>query len=402
MVDWETGFDPIDIISILFGFLLFHFTTFLERLFVPWWPHFLLIGVMTALGVLFVLAPLLPVDWERHGRVIGAVVLLVFLLALVALYLSGDPQFVIDVQMFAAESAKSVVAGENPYTASYRDAIAEVGQEPTHRIDGTFVSTFSYPGGTALVLAPQYLLGIEDAAVLTVSVFAAGICVFLLAEAPDRLLPVTFLVLFGFGHWMFIGVLGGIGSIWVFPLLLGMYWWQRRPRAAAASLGWAAGVKQLVWPALAFVALWVWLDSADTTEFLRDAARYTAWGGGSFLVLNLPFVLMDPGAWLGGVLDPVFSSEAPLVADGWAAAVFTWSGTYALSRTAHLLLVALITLVAAGLYVRWWPRSRWAAFAVTPLILLGHYRFINTYFLYFMPVAYYAWIRHRQEEGVVA
>lgn len=410
----EFDYRTTDLWAMLFAVLLLRITTIFTELFLPEytvaalrsllasaeWPIGVIIVALAATSALFMFAPLLPIDWRRYGRPIGGGVTGLLAVGLAGLYLTGTHEFNTDVQLFAAEGAKTFLAGENPYTTTFDAALERTGIVPTHRVDGSVVHTLSYPGGMVLTFVPQYLLGIEDSIELTISLFGIALFLLLLYETPGELVVVALIMLTAVSNLMYVGLIGGVGPVWIFPLLLGMYWWQRRPRASAAAFGWAAAVKQLVWPIFPFVALWVWLDSDDLGEFVRTGGRHALWGGGVFLALNLPFILMDPVAWVRGAFDPVVSTNASLVARGGGMAAITALGVYPMSTTAYAGFVALITLVLAGLYVRWWPEARWAAFVFTPLILVGHYRYLNYYFFYFMPVIFYAWVRYNQEEGV--
>jgi uncharacterized membrane protein len=391
--------DKNDVWAMFFGIVMFRVASVFRSVFVPQWPHAVLTVAAAGTGVALLLSPLLPVDWERHGEYVGAWTLVVLLTGLVVLYLTDEHGIATDVQLFVVESAQTTLSGVNPYTVSFDGAIRESALGgATRRLDGTEVTRLSYPGGMVVSMLPQYALGVRDGGALTVTTFAAGLIVFLVRVTPGEMVALPFVFAFGVSALPFVGFLGGLGPLWILPLLLGMFWWGRRPRLAAAAVGWAAASKQLVWPVLPFLALWLWLDADDPRAFLDAARTHLAWGGLAFLLPNLPFLLTAPRAWLAGTVAPV-APGAPLIHYGAGLGWLSITGLFPLTTTAHALLLGVALVAGLGLYARWWPRARWVAFVVPPLLLLVHSRYLGYYFAYFVPVAYYAWLRLQQTEA---
>src|SRR5690606_34378533 len=61
--------------------------------------------------------------------------------------------------------------------------------------------------------------------------------------------------------------------------------------------GLACAIKQNVWLLAPFLLIRAWRSGGR-----REAARFALVSAGVFLLINLPFILMDPRQWLTGVL----------------------------------------------------------------------------------------------------
>jgi len=94
-------------------------------------------------------------------------------------------------------------------------------------------------------------------------------------------------------------------------------------------------------------------------------------------------------AWARSVFTPI-SSGAPMIHQGAGATLAAVTGVYALPKDYYTLLTVASFGVALGVYALYWGRMKWAAWIVPPLVLFWYYRSLNSYFTWFLPVAYYA------------
>jgi hypothetical protein len=153
-----------------------------------------------------------------------------------------------------------------------------------------------------------------------------------------------------------------------------------RPRLSAGLLGWACAIKQLAW----FFVPFYLIEVARRKDW-RTAAEQGCWVLGWFLLPNLPFILVNPGAWFAsqfvpmrdllfpggiGIIAPAIAGLWPL----WLSPVYgalegiAWVGLIVWQArrqavTADGLLLALIPLVFA------W-RSFGTYVALAPLLAL--------------------------------
>ena len=223
---------------------------------------------------------------------------------------------------------------------------------------------------------------------LTLWVLAAVLLGLLVLESPPQLAPFALVPVLGSRNLVWSSIGGLIDLVWVIPLLVAIRSWHAaRLDRSALAFGFAAGSKQLVWPIAPFLAIWLWND-ADGIDELRDTVTTTlSWGCVGFLSLNLPFIVLDPGAWAASVLTPI-AGGTPLVHQGVGPTLLSVTGLYALPKAYFSLLLGLALVVGLVLYALNWERVKWAAWVVPPAIFFWNYRSLLSYITYFLPVAY--------------
>lgn len=238
-------------------------------------------------------------------------------------------------------------------------------------------TTHSYPAGAFLVDVPGVWAGIPSVAfvqlLLLLALFAA-----ILRAAPPRWRIVVALLLLATADGA-REVAGADFEIW--PLALISFAWLARDRrwASALLLGAACAVKQTAWLAAPFYLIYVW-----RTRGRDEALRRASIAVGTFTVINLPWIVASPGAWLSSMLLPV---SLPLLPDG--------SGVIGLSLTGILPLLppwaySLLELAAFGAVLVWywrsWPRYRFASLVLPLLPLVFAWRSSERYFV-LLPLA---------------
>ena len=347
----------------------------------------------TALG-LFVLA-VLHVDLDYYGYRIAAWCLFVVIAGTITvLWLREGANFGTDALLFSRYSVDLFLEGANPFAASmgpaaetYNGSILHV----TPQVDGTAITSLSYPAGMVLAFVPQAVTGFGDLNLGATLLFAAILVATLLVlESPSVLALAPIVVMLGARNLLWASAGGILDALWVLPLLAAMHYWHRELwTASAVWYGLAAGTKQTVWPIAPALLIWIWHETDSLDAFRARASRTVAGWAAGFFALNLPFVLWDPVAWTTSVLTPI-ASGAAMVHQGVGPTILTVTGVYALPKGYFTLLTVASGLVALALYWRYWERMKWAAWLLPPLILFWYYRSLSSYFSWFLPVAYYA------------
>lgn len=309
-----------------------------------------------------------------------------------------------DAMLFTRYAVDLVLSGQNPYTHSMESAFQQYPIDKrfvTYRIDGEIVTTFSYPALAFLAFVPQALLGIPNLNLTTVTVLLATL-VFLVYESPTEFVLAPFVLMFVDPNLTLFSFGGVFDILWVFLLLLGMKYWTRGDlRLAAIFVGLAFAVKQIPWFVAPFLAVWLYAESETYRGFAERARTCIAYGLGAFLLPNLPFIVLSPVAWLKSVFTPVAGS-VPMVKQGIGLTMLTSSGLLQLPKSFYTLLLLGVLGVALVAYFVYFERLRWVAWVVPMAILWVNYRSLQNYFIFFVPIAYYAVLcRHRAGEGPV-
>lgn len=343
---------------------------------------------------LFILA-LVDVDLNRHGYKIALWCAWVIIASTaIIVWLKPGTNFGTDALLFSRFSVDLLLAGRNPFAESMAPAIEVYGGSILHvtpQIDGTAISSLSYPAGMVWAFVPQAALGIGDLNFgASLLIFSALVLIFLTLESPPSIALMPFIVMLGGRNLLWAAAGGLLDVVWLLPLLVSMhYWHQERYAAAAFAFGLAAGTKQTVWPIAGALAIWVWNDAETREMFVERASTTIGWGLAGFLVLNLPFMVWNIEAWANSVLTPI-SSGAPMVHQGVGTTLLTVAGVYGLPKDYYTLLTVASFVVALGVYALYWDRMKWVAWVLPPIVLFWYYRSLNSYFVWFLPVVYYA------------
>ncbi len=303
-----------------------------------------------------------------------------------------------DSGAFNQVATRLLVAGHDPYTSSMAPAARLL--HPafalwTYRVDGSHVLQVSYPAGSFLLQAPLWILGVHHQLtdwVDLVAWLATAVLVFCLLPATLRWAGPLLLVVAGYSGAF---ANGGTDALFLPFLVVAVWRWDRYPHRAAArlpawvgpvALGLACTVKQTPWFCVPFLVVGVALAARRAGgRPVAVGARYAATVGGAFLVVNLPFLLWNPGAWLRGVLLPFVD---PLVPDGQgvvALALHGLTGGVVVGLLAAAGAAAYLALLAAFFW--WEPRLRRAWLLLLPLVLYVPARSLANYLLDLAPAA---------------
>lgn len=351
----------------------------------------------TAIGLL-VLA-VVDVDLERWGHLIaGWCALVIVGGAGVVLWWQPGVTFGTDALLFSRVSVDLLLAGQNPFAADMLAGAEQYSADFLHvtpQTNGAAIDSLSYPAGMVLWFVPEAVLGAGSGSLgLTLLVVAGAILALLILESPAVLALAPVVVMLGARNLVLASVGGILDALWVLPLLVAMrYWHLERYAAAAVAFGVAAGTKQTVWPIAGALAIWLWAESEDLEAFLGRVQTTVGYGLAGFMALNLPFIVWNPRAWLTSVFVPL-ASGAPMIHQGVGVTLLSVGDIYALPKGYHGLLAFLAVVVFLGLYALYWDRAPWAAWLLPPVALFFYYRSLNSYYIWFVPVAYFALLCH--------
>jgi hypothetical protein len=171
-----------------------------------------------------------------------------------------------------------------------------------------FESKPSYPALSFVLIAPWVALGWDTNALYILCLALAMLLVLVRASAGLR--PFLLTGLLGAASLAAFTVSGSADLLYALPLVAAWLW--REKRWSGLLLGVACSTKQLAWFFAAFYLLAV-LSQDGWRVALRRGVEATA----VFAIANLPFIVMDPKAWIAGVsapvADPMFPRGAGLI-----------------------------------------------------------------------------------------
>ena len=307
-------------------------------------------------------------------------------------------------------AAQQLLEGHNPYvTTDIVSAIRLYGQDPEHTTAlgrGAFAALFplnypdpaqlrqvfatepaghpnqvvefeshlSYPALAVLPLVPLVWAGLPSVTPFFVLCFLALVVLLVLSVPAQLRLWVVLLVLADAP--LLDATVGGVLDVFYVLLLVIAWRWWRRPWISTIFLGLAIAAKQLAWFFLPFYLILIWRERG-----WREAVMRLSGAGGIFLLINTPFILNNPQAWLAGILAPENSSMFP---SGSGLVHLSLAGVLPLAPEPVYTLLEL--LAVAGCVLWYWrnqrnyPESIGLVLAVLPLFFA--WRSLTTYFYF--------------------
>ncbi len=302
-----------------------------------------------------------------------------------------------DSAAFDQASARLLLHGHNPYTASL-SSVGHLWSVParfwTYTVDGGHVVHASYPAGSFLMYVPAMALGVNHMVVDWTDLVAWMLCVALFFV----LLPVSLRWLSGLLALtpIFIGLFssGGTDAAFLPFLVLAVWRWDRfsRPGTGVArwigpvALGVACAIKQTPWFFVPILATGVVLEARlSGRPAMRPALRYLGIVVGVFSIVNLPFIVWQPSAWARGSLLPFFGG---LIAQGQGLVTLA---THGITGGADLTMLSVVSvlgyLAMLTAWIRWYPTLKRAWFLVLPVVFFLAPRSLASYLVDLVPVA---------------
>jgi uncharacterized membrane protein len=327
---------------------------------------------LVVIGVLPVLAIVRARSAVRDALATG-VALGAFVLSSLALLVGKG--YHVDSVAVVHRAAELFVGGGDPYRdLDAVEALRHFGLDPalvTNLIDGTPLHAYNYPALSFLVPAPFVALGLQDIRY----VYLAELVVFVLvllrfARVPWR--PVIAAAMVGNSVIARQNVLAGVDPLWAIATLFAFLflrhrWW------SPVLMGIAIATRQPAWFFAPFYLLAVFQWAGQ-----REALRAAVLAAAVVLLSNLPFLIIDPGAFVAGVTQPLVDALEPY---GVGLIRFSMDGVLPfLPRAAYAVLSLASMLFFLGLLV-WRRRGLPTGALVFPSIVLWFaWRSLQNYF----------------------
>ena len=281
-----------------------------------------------------------PYRWQRIVLILVLITSLVGIIDLgrgIYLAFFAPPQYTNDGTSLDTNAAMVLLQGQNPYVDSNMIHIARLfAIDPTwttplrqgqfaNRLDypspveirtifdtdmksglaPEFESKVSYPSLSFLSLVPFIWLGIYNVLGLYLLCYVALVAIgWKVARKEMR----PWIIVFALANVsMWSSVVGGNLDVVMILLIVVAWLWRDRRWLSALALGLAMACKQPAWFFVPFYVILIWRE-----QNRREACLRLVIAGSLALVINLPFIIWNPGAWLAGVLAPMADPMFPL------------------------------------------------------------------------------------------
>lgn len=332
------------------------------------------------------------VEWIIPISLIGALLTSAYINQKFSAPLSA---FHTDNEMIAQFAVETLKDGQNPYEWNYSDML-RVYRDREHytaMIDGTYQNRLTYPALPTLLLWGIDVSGFDPfgmGPVRALSLMAHIVMLGLIfVGSPENIRPVALLPLLALKD-LESSTLGGVQDVIWSALLIGALYTWHRPRWRAILFGLACSFRQQPWFAMPFLLIYLWHEPVPRFERLRRMGYFVLVSLGVFLIINLPFIIWNPEAWLLGTLEPVYAAFN-FMSHGLG--ILTQYDIVPLPRTFYTGLQ--FSVLAIMVVVHWfYARPIGQAFWIFPGIMFWvYYRGLANYWIFWVPVILFAILR---------
>ncbi|MGH9030060.1 MAG: glycosyltransferase family 87 protein, partial [Acidimicrobiales bacterium] len=310
-----------------------------------------------------------------------------------------SPAYPTDEVAFDQYAALLLSHGHDPYLSSMAPSIGLYHLAPTaltFHLNGSQVTSLSYPAMSFLLYAPAVLLGWSTQAAVVLNLVAWVIAVVLLFLVLPRSMAPVALIIGSFSVYVGYAV-GGVTDALFVPLLLGAaVGWDKFVTASGwrkwigpVLFGLAMAVKQTPWLVLPFLVVGIaiegWRRLGDRRSGVRAGAQYLAVALAAFAVPNLPFIVMGARAWWDGVLTPLDPHIVPGGSGIVGLSLYLGVGGGSLGAFSLAVLVAFVALLV--IYSSTYPLLKGWTFILPAFVLFFSARSFGSYLLDLVPAA---------------
>ncbi|OGO33278.1 MAG: hypothetical protein A2Z03_08530 [Chloroflexi bacterium RBG_16_56_8] len=214
-----------------------------------------------------------------------------------------------DNEMIAQFAVQALERGQNPYTWNFSDVLRvyrDRGLNLTPFLDGSTQNRVTYPALPTLMLLALDTFGIDQVRVMSL-LFQIVLLILIFKGTPEHLRALVVIPLFILRDIVVAPVGGVQDAVWS-ALLVAMVLAWKRPWARAVLFGLAGSFRQQPWFVLPFLLIYLWNQPGTLRDRLQQIAQFVAISVGTFLLINLPFIVWDPMAWFLGVFEPAYAA----------------------------------------------------------------------------------------------
>ncbi len=288
-----------------------------------------------------------------------------------------------DNEMIAKFATETLERGANPYRWNFTDML-RVYRDPGHFtpfLNGSPQNRLTYPALPTLVLWAFDQVGLGEVRIMsTLAHLVLLILVFV--KTPEWLRPVILMPLVVFRDYVPYALNGVQDIVWSLALIGVIYAWNR-PTLRALLFGTACAFRQQPWFAAPFLLIYLWQEGGSRHDRLHRVVYFAGISVSVFMVVNLPFFVWDPAAWLHGAVEPSYAAFNYM---SQSLGALTQYGIAPFPRLFYSLLQLSSLLIMVILY-GFYARSIGQAFWIFPgLFFWTYYRGLSNYWMYWMPV----------------
>ncbi|MCL5678396.1 MAG: hypothetical protein M1442_03915 [Candidatus Thermoplasmatota archaeon] len=310
---------------------------------------------------------------------------LVILLSGMTVFFAGivatAPLFGTDEIAIETYAARLTLNGIDPYVGANMVGVFQLYHVSfyylTPLLTGGFVHSLNYPGLSVLLMLPGALGWVHSNYVLVFFNLASYPLLFFYYRRSDFtiIFPYAVFVLFLNFNWIYYTAGGLTEIIWLF-FLSASYISRNRPWLSGLLYGLSLSSKQTAAAILPFYLYFVYMENSRSTKLTGE---FVLAGALSFLLTNLPFILMNPHSWFFSVAGV---ASQPIIGIGLGPSIISFAGFVPMSKFVFYAVPVIIIAGLFALYVTYYGELRYAFFAFPVIAFVFYYRLLLNYLVY--------------------
>ncbi len=319
----------------------------------------------------------------KEGIIIKILPILGFLLMLIDSFVilaSFYPNALTDEIIIQTYAAKLLVEGKDPYiNSNMYGAFRYIAPNPlyvTPGLNGKLVEILLYPGMSVLTFVPVVLFNLPD---YTTLLFFSGLNLIIIYKyLKDRkmvnILPYFSTVLLLSAYTFGLSIGGSTDIIWIFFLVLA-YIFRDKPWISGIFFGLSISAKQI---SIIVFPFFLYLLFREKGRSVKSVITFIISAGASFIVSNLPFIIMQPHDWLRNIVEAEFQ---PVFGIGIGFSEVAFTGLVSIPSSVFTVIFLSSTLILFLFYVKYFRRLKYALFVFPMIIFMANYRVLLGYVL---------------------
>ena len=247
----------------------------------------------------------------------------------------------------------------------------------TPLLTGGAVEYLVYPGLSVLLFIPALLLNIPTFSVLLVFNILAVVIAYLYYQktgfevATIALIAAMLIDM----EYAFFSVDGVTDIVWV-AFVSASYIFRKRPWLSGLLFGLAVSFKQTPLAMLPFFLFFLYNENDRRKSSVLE---FIAIGSLSFILTNIPFILMQPYDWLTNIVEIAFQ---PIIGVGLGPSVTSFAGFISIPSDVFTIISIAVLFCFLVVYIEKYNNLKFAFFTFPVVVFLFNYRVLENYIVY--------------------
>ena len=287
----------------------------------------------------------------------------------------------VDSALYTDMAGEVLWRGENPYTWDFTGVfdVTRTSQIPsTPKLNAANESYYPYPALPILLVIPFQRLNLPGTLILSLLGHLA-LLLLLFLITPRAYQPLILLPGMAGMNFAALTFIGSLDIVWVMLLVAMVASWHH-PVLRAILFGLAIALKQTPWIVGPFLLIHLWHASRD--DGIGQIRTFVTIVGGTFLLVNAPFIIWNPEAWLIGVVTPMHDDLIYFSQGGLAG--LTQFGLFSLPKGYYLFATLMVFGWLLFCYWRHYDVLHLAIWIAPGILMWFSYRNLVSYWTYWV------------------